>query len=81
VVGPAAHRRVRFEPAWVLRDDRAARRLAEAIYEDGEWGLMPILADALEEAGCGDEELLAHARSGGEHVRGCWVVDLVLGKE
>jgi hypothetical protein len=81
VVGPAAHRAVHFDAAWALRDDAAARRLAEAIYEDGEWGLMPILADALEEAGCGDEELLAHARCGADHVKGCWVVDLVLRRE
>jgi hypothetical protein len=81
VVGPAAYRPVFFDPVWALREDRAARRLAETIYDEGAWELMPILADALEEAGCGDEELLAHARSEGAHVRGCWVVDLVLGRE
>ena len=42
---------------------------------------MPIPADALLDAGCGDEEILAHCRSGGEHVRGCWVLDLLLAKE
>ena len=42
---------------------------------------LPVLADALEEAGCDNREILAHYRSGGEHVRGCWVVDLMLGKE
>jgi hypothetical protein len=42
---------------------------------------MPVLADALEEAGCRDADFLGHCRSGGEHVRGCWVVDLLLGKE
>jgi hypothetical protein len=41
---------------------------------------MPILADALEEAGCDNVDILAHCRGGGEHVRGCWVVDLLLGK-
>ena len=40
-----------------------------------------ILADALEEAGCHDLDILAHCRQPGEHVRGCWVVDLLLGKE
>jgi hypothetical protein len=39
------------------------------------------LADALEDAGCTDPELLGHLRSPGPHVRGCWAVDLVLGKE
>ena len=41
---------------------------------------MPILADALQDAGCDDEAVLAHCRGAGPHVRGCWVVDLVLGK-
>jgi hypothetical protein len=41
---------------------------------------MPVLADALQEAGCEDDEVLAHCRAGGPHARGCWVVDLVLGK-
>jgi hypothetical protein len=41
---------------------------------------MPILADALEEAGCDHEGILLHCREPGTHVRGCWVVDLVLGK-
>jgi hypothetical protein len=43
--------------------------------------LLSILADALQDAGCDSEEVLAHCRSGGPHTRGCWVVDLVLGKE
>ena len=42
---------------------------------------LPVLADALEEAGCDDPDILGHCRSTGNHVRGCWVVDLVLGKE
>jgi hypothetical protein len=42
---------------------------------------MPILADALEDAGCDNADILQHCRGAGEHVRGCWVVDLVLGKE
>jgi hypothetical protein len=41
---------------------------------------MPILADALEEAGCTSEDMLAHCRTGSEHVLGCWVVDLILGR-
>jgi hypothetical protein len=42
--------------------------------------LLPILADALEEAGCTDPEILGHCRGEEEHVRGCWVVDLILDK-
>jgi hypothetical protein len=44
-------------------------------------GRLDILADALLDAGCGDEDLIAHLRSEGPHVRGCWAVDLILGKE
>lgn len=42
---------------------------------------MPILVDALEEAGCDNADILTHCRSGGPHIRGCWVLDLILGKE
>jgi hypothetical protein len=54
--------------------------LAGTIYEDRNFDLMPILGDALEEAGCGNPEILNHCRDQGRHVRGCWVVDLILGK-
>ena len=46
-----------------------------------DYGGLRVLADALEEAGCTDADLLAHCRSGGGHLRGCWAVDLLLGKE
>jgi hypothetical protein len=55
--------------------------LAQAIYQDHAFDRMPILADALEDAGCTNEVVLAHCRGEGPHVPGCWVVDLVLGKE
>ncbi len=42
--------------------------------------LLPILCDALEDSGCCDAEMLAHGRGPGPHVRGCWLIDLVLGK-
>jgi hypothetical protein len=42
---------------------------------------LAILTDALEDAGCDNADILAHGRNGGEHVRGCWVVDLILGKQ
>jgi hypothetical protein len=64
--------------AW---NDQLVVRLAQAIYDERRWGDMPILGDALLDAGCDNEEVLAHCRAGGEHVRGCWVVDLLLGKE
>jgi hypothetical protein len=55
--------------------------LAESIYDDGAFDPLPILADALEDAGCDNADILNHCRQPGVHVRGCWVVDLLLGKE
>jgi hypothetical protein len=55
-------------------------RLARAMYEARDFTDMPLLADALLDAGCDGEALVAHCRRGGEHARGCWAVDLVLGK-
>lgn len=57
------------------------QQLASAIYEDRAFDRMPILGDALEDAGCDNTAILEHCRGGGEHVRGCWALDLVLGKE
>ena len=70
-------RPVAFSPAW--RTETAVA-LASAIYADRAFDRMPILADALEEAGCDSTDVLAHCRGPGPHVRGCWVVDGVLGK-
>ena len=51
------------------------------MYESREFSAMPILADALQDAGCEDDAILTHCRDPKQiHVRGCWVVDLVLGK-
>lgn len=55
--------------------------LAQHMYESRDFSSMPILADVLQEAGCENEHVLSHCRGSGPHVRGCWVVDLVLGKE
>jgi hypothetical protein len=59
----------------------AIRALAEEAYVGGDFTGLPILADALEDAGCDNAELLGHLRGPGPHVRGCWVVDLLLGKQ
>jgi hypothetical protein len=56
-------------------------RLAEGIYDERAFDRLPLLADALEEARCGNADILAHCRGPGPHVRGCWVVHLILGKE
>jgi hypothetical protein len=71
-------RPVTFDPRWRTSD---VVGLARAIYDDKAFERMPILADALMDAGCEDEQIIAHCRGDGPHVRGCWVVDLVLGKE
>jgi hypothetical protein len=62
-------------------DNGCIVKLAAGIYEEAAFDRLPVLGDALEEAGVTDEEILAHLRSPGPHCRGCWVVDLVLGKE
>jgi hypothetical protein len=67
-------------PAWLAWGDRMAVKLAEAIDEERAFGRLPVLADALEDAGCTDAELLGHLRGPGPHVRGCWAIDLLLGR-
>jgi hypothetical protein len=54
--------------------------LARAMYDTRDFSAMPILADALQEVGCDNDDVLNHCRGGGSHVRGCWVVDLLLKK-
>jgi hypothetical protein len=76
-LGPLVRRRA-FESLWRTPD---AVVLARRAYDDRDFAALPFLGDALEEAGCDDGELLEHCRTGGGHGRGCWVVDLVLGKE
>jgi hypothetical protein len=71
-------RTVSFSPGWRTETVIA---LAKQMYESRDFGAMPILADALQDAGCDSEDILGHCRGPGPHVRGCWVVDLVLGKE
>jgi len=73
-------RSVSLNPSCLAWNDGAVPKLAQAIYDDRAFDRLPLLADALEEAGCDNQEILDHCRSTGEHVRGCWVVDLILGK-
>jgi hypothetical protein len=71
-------RHVAFSPDW--RTDTAVT-LARTMYEAREFSAMPILADALQDAGCDSDDILSHCRDANQvHVRGCWVCDLVLGK-
>lgn len=71
------YRPVGVDPSWLTSTVVA---LAEGIYQERAFDRLPILADALQDAGCNNDDVLNHCREPGEHVRGCWVVDLVLGK-
>jgi hypothetical protein len=71
-------RPVTFDPSWCKGN---VVKFARTIYDKRAFDRLPKLADALEKAGCNNGEVLAHYRQPGEHVRGCWAVDLLLGKE
>jgi hypothetical protein len=62
-------------------NDGAVLKIAKGIYEERAFDRMPILADALEDSGCADAAILAHCRSSGPHVRGCWTLDVLFGRE
>jgi hypothetical protein len=71
-------RPIALNTSWKLP---AIVQLARSLYEERRFEDAPVLADALEEAGCQDAAVLGHCRGPGPHVRGCWVLDMVLGKE
>jgi len=77
----------RLPPSVLAWSDRTVPRIAQVIYDDRKMpegtldtGRLAVLADALLDAGCDDEALIQHCREPGPHVRGCWAVDLILGK-
>ena len=70
-------RPITIDPRWLTSN---VVDLARVIYDERAFEKMPILADALMDAGCDSEEIINHCRGDGPHVRGCWVVDLILGK-
>jgi hypothetical protein len=81
-------RPVAIAPAVLAWNDAAVVRLAQAAYDERHLpegtldnGRLAVLADALEEAGCTSEEILGHLRGSGPHVRGCFVLDLLLNRE
>jgi hypothetical protein len=83
--GPPPFRPVPIHPAWLTWDGGAVARLAQAAYDERalpagtlDNARLGVLADALEEAGCADADLLGHLRSPGPHYRGCWAVDALL---
>jgi hypothetical protein len=69
---------ITIDPSWQTPTVKA---LTQTIYTDRAFDQMPSLAEALEKAGCDNPEILGHCRGPGPHVRGCWALDLVLGKE
>jgi hypothetical protein len=75
---PNPFRCVAIDPSWLTSD---VRILAEGIYSELAFDRMPILADALQDAGCDRDDILGHCRGPGPHVCGCWAVDFILGKE
>ena len=66
-----------WDPRWLTS---TVRGLAAHIYEGRDFAAMPILGDALQDAGCNDEQVLTHCRATKPHARGCWVVDAILGR-
>jgi hypothetical protein len=77
VIGNPFHP-VNVDPSWLTSTVVA---LAEGIYRDRAFDRLPILYDALQDAGCDNEDVLNHCRSEGPHVKGCWVVDLFTGRK
>jgi hypothetical protein len=74
-------RPVALAPAWLVWGDGTVAKLAQAIYDERAFDDLPVLADALEDAGCDNTDILTHCHQPGEHVRGCWLLDLILAKE
>ncbi|WP_238602803.1 hypothetical protein [Fimbriiglobus ruber] len=70
-------RPVSFDPSWLTS---TVTTLAQQMYDSRDFSAMPILADALQDANCCDDQVLSHCRGPGPHVRGCWCVDGCLGK-
>jgi hypothetical protein len=72
-------RPVRVEPAWLKWNNGRVPQMANRVYDERTFGDLPVLADAVEDAGCTNAELLNHLRAPREHVRGCWALDLLRG--
>jgi hypothetical protein len=75
-----AHIRVDIDPGWLTWNSACVARLAERIQAGRHFEDLPVLADALEEAGCTNRAILDHLRGSGSHVLGCWAVHAILGK-
>jgi hypothetical protein len=73
-------RNAAIDPSWHTWNGGTIPGLALSIYQENAFDRLPILADALEEAGCADAALLSHCRRESAHVRGCWALDSLLGR-
>jgi hypothetical protein len=73
-------RPVSLDLSWLTWHDGLIVSMARQMYDSRDFADMPVLADALEEAGCTNQDILGHCREPGPHARGCWVVDAILGK-
>lgn len=72
---------IQVNPAWLQGNDAAAFRIAQHIRQEGAFEQLAILADALEESGCDNTEILNHCRASARHQQTCWVVELLLGPD
>jgi hypothetical protein len=72
-------RPVPVKPSWLRHHGGTVAHLARVLYDEGRFEDLPVLADALEDAGCTSAAVLDHCRQPGRHARGCWLVDALLG--
>jgi len=81
IFGPLLFRSRAVAPGLLTWSDGTVVKLAQGIYDDRDFDRLPVLADALEEAGCTAPDILQHCRQQTVHTRGRWVVDILLGKK
>jgi hypothetical protein len=70
-----------MDPEWLQWEAGVLEELAGGIYDECRWLEMTVLGDALEDAGCTHDDMIDHCHQGGPHTRGCWVLDIILGKQ
>jgi hypothetical protein len=75
------YQRISLNPRWLNWSNKTVLRIARSLYDTRNFDGMPVLADTLMEAGCGNRDILEHCRQEGGHVLGCWVLDRILGKD
>lgn len=78
--GPLPFREIPIAPDWFGWNNGSIVKIANTMYENEDFGDFAILGDLLEEAGCQDRQILSHCRTSKPHIKGCWLLDLLLGK-